>query len=120
LSYLRFLQYINPNDPRMAANGHRDIYSWMAAGAISILSTGLVVALGARPLDPTTAAGVFPFWWSQSRSVEAAASVGAIRGSGSLPFIVVVTRPEGDVAAKLAQAGALFSIDATGMRSCGT
>ena len=44
-------------------------------GPVLIGGAGLVAAisLGLSPRDPSQAAGVFPVWWSQARTFEAAA-----------------------------------------------
>jgi hypothetical protein len=90
----------------------------LPASALACVSAVLTVLLGGRPLDPTTAAGVFPPWWAQDRAIAAAASAGDVLGVGAAPFIVIVRAPGADAAARLGAAGALFSIDARSAGAC--
>ncbi|HWA64156.1 MAG TPA: hypothetical protein VG939_22500 [Caulobacteraceae bacterium] len=99
--------------PRSSA---RKLIQATPALAIAAVSSAAVLTLGGRPLDPVTAAGVFPPWWSGGRALAAAGSAGDVLGVGALPFIVVVRAPHAD--ARLRAAGALFSIDARGAGAC--
>lgn len=74
--------------------------------------------LGARPLDPHEAAGVFPPWWGREASLLAASDAGAVLAVGTLPFIVIVRTPDADASARLRAAGALFSIDPGRVAPC--
>jgi len=91
------------------------------APAITIGLVSLVAACGfaARPLDAHQAAGVFPPWWSPARALDAASRAGPVSAAGRAPFILVVRSPEGDVAARLRRAGALFVLDPGLARACG-
>ena len=79
-------------------------------GLISLASVIVATLLGARPLDPHDAAGVFPPWWGGEASLVAASDAGAVLAVGTLPFIIIVRTPGADAAARLRAAGALFSI----------
>lgn len=86
-----------------------------------LIAMGGVVAatlLGARPLDPHEAAGVFPPWWGREASLAAASDAGAVLAVGTLPFIVIVRSAQGDAPARLREAGALFSIDPGRLAPC--
>lgn len=87
-------------------------------GLISIASVAGATLLGARPLDPHEAAGVFPPWWGREVSLVAASDAGAILAVGTLPFIVIVRSPDGDAPVRLRAAGALFSIDPGRVAPC--
>lgn len=89
------------------------------AGLIAVASLAFAVLVGAGPRDPAVAAGVFPPWWGRGEAFGAAANAGAIQAVGSLSFIVIVRAPQGDAAARLRAAGALFSIDPGFARLCG-
>jgi hypothetical protein len=78
----------------------------------------IVPVLAARPLDDKVAAGVFPPWWSQSQILAAASQAGQILRMGAVPFVVVVQDDEGAVAARLKEAGSLFSLDPNGAAGC--
>ena len=87
-------------------------------GLIAIVSVAGATLLGARPLDPHEAAGVFPPWWGREASLIAAADAGAVLAVGTLPFIVIVRTPQADATARLRAAGALFSIDPGRVSPC--
>jgi hypothetical protein len=91
---------------------------WAQAALIGLLSTAPVFLMGARPVDPSTAAGVFPPWWSAARIVDAAGRAGEIRGLGALPFVVIVSGP--DAAASLRRAGAFVVVGSDGLVGCGS
>lgn len=81
-----------------------------------VASAVALVGFGARPLDASVAAGVFPPWWTAREAQTAAAGAGDILAAGALPFIVIVRAPHADQ--RLRAAGALFSIDARGAGVC--
>ncbi|WP_309645847.1 hypothetical protein [Phenylobacterium sp.] len=89
------------------------------AGLIAVASLAVAILVGAAPRDPAEAAGVFPPWWGRGEVFGAAAEAGAIQAAGSLSFIIIVRAPQGDAAARLRAAGALFSIDPGLARLCG-
>lgn len=92
--------------------------SLIVVALISIASVACATLLGARPLDPHEAAGVFPPWWSREASLVAATEAGAVLAVGTLPFIVIVRTPAPDAPARLRAAGALFSIHPEGVAPC--
>lgn len=92
--------------------------AWLPAAAIAVVSTAIVPVLAARPLDASTAAGVFPPWWSEREIIAAASRAGAILATGSLPFVVIVRVDGTDAAERLGAAGALFSLDPNGAAIC--
>jgi hypothetical protein len=89
--------------------------------AITIGLVSLVAACGfaARPLDAHQAAGVFPPWWSREQVMDAASRAGPVSAAGRSPFVLVVHSSDGDVAARLRRAGALFVLDPGLARACG-
>lgn len=93
--------------------------AWAPAALIAFASLFFAGAAQTAPGDSTTAAGVFPPWWSRAAVIEAAASAGGVVSVGSQPFIVIVRAPSGPAAPRLHEAGALFSIDAGLARLCG-
>jgi hypothetical protein len=92
---------------------------WAQVALMAIVGVGSMVMLEARPADPHEAAGVFPPWWSRRAVVVAASQAGRIVSAGRAPFIIIVRAPQGDVAARLAKSGALFSIDPAAALGCG-
>ena len=94
--------------------------SLVFAGLIAVAGVAAATLLGARPLDPHEAAGVFPPWWGREAVLVAASDAGAVLAVGSLPFIVVVRSAQGDAPARLRRAGALFSIDPGRVAPCST
>jgi hypothetical protein len=82
---------------------------------------GLVAAalLGLRPGDPSTAAGIFPIWWSQGRTFDAAARAGAVVGMGAAPFVAIARSEHGDIVSRLHAAGAWLVIDPGLAKACG-
>ncbi|CAN5815276.1 hypothetical protein BH11PSE1_BH11PSE1_32980 [soil metagenome] len=90
------------------------------AALIAVVGVVAVTLLGARPLDPHEAAGVFPPWWGREAVLVAASDAGAVLAVGSLPFIVLVRSDQGDAPARLHRAGALFSIDPGRVAPCST
>lgn len=87
-------------------------------GLISIASVAGATLIGARPLDPHEAAGVFPPWWGREATLVAASDAGAVLAVGTLPFIVIVRSTQADAPARLRAAGALFSIDPGRVSPC--
>ncbi len=87
------------------------LLSWSPALVAGALGLALLVLVGAAPRDPHLAAGVFPPWWSSRSAFMAASQAGAVVAVGAAPFIVIVRTPDARAAARLAAAGALFSID---------
>lgn len=81
-------------------------------------STAGVLAASARSSEPTTAAGVFPPWWTRDQVVAAAGRAGGIVDFGAVPFIVTVRDPGGRAQSRLHQAGALFSLPPAGSTAC--
>lgn len=92
--------------------------SLIFAGAITVAGVAAATLLGARPLDPSEAAGVFPPWWGREAALVAASDAGSVLAVGTLPFIVIVRAEQGDASARLRQAGALFSIDPGRVAPC--
>lgn len=92
--------------------------SLVFAGLIGVAGIAGATLLGARPLDPSEAAGVFPPWWGREAALVAAADAGSVLAVGTLPFIVIVRADQGDASARLRRAGALFSIDPGRVASC--
>ena len=92
--------------------------AWLPAAAIAAVSTAVVPVLAGRPLSASTAAGVFPPWWSEAEIISAAARAGSIVGSGTLPFVIIVRVEDGDAAKRLSEQGALFSLDPNGATMC--
>ncbi|WP_340643707.1 hypothetical protein [Phenylobacterium sp.] len=92
--------------------------SLVFAGLIAVAGVGAATLLGARPLDAREAAGVFPPWWGREAALVAASDAGSVLAVGTLPFIVIVRVDQGDAAARLRQAGALFSIDPGRVAPC--
>lgn len=97
--------FSEPNPERLPLS------SLFFTAAISFASVAGATVLGARPLDPSEAAGVFPPWWSREASLVAASDAGAVLAVGALPFIVIIRSAQADAPARLRAAGALFSID---------
>ncbi|QXX74660.1 hypothetical protein [Methylovirgula sp. HY1] len=75
--------------------------------------------LAAAPNDDSAVAAVFPPWWSATQSFAAAASAGDIRGSGALPFVLVVQSEHKGLNRRLYAAGALLLINPLGWIGCG-
>ncbi|MFZ3005654.1 MAG: hypothetical protein WA047_05725 [Phenylobacterium sp.] len=92
--------------------------SLIFAGAIAVAGVAAATLLGARPLDPSEAAGVFPPWWGREAALVAASDAGSVLAVGTLPFIVIVRAEQGDASARLRKAGALFSIDPGRVAPC--
>lgn len=91
------------------------------APVIGMALGGLLAAvlLGLRPADPSTAAGIFPIWWSQARTFDAAAKAGAVVGMGAAPFVAIARSERGDVVSRLHAAGAWLVIDPGLAKACG-
>lgn len=62
---------------------------------------------------------MFPPWWSSARVIAAASAAGPVSAASRQPFVVVVRAPDGDVAGRLRQAGALLVLDPGLARACG-
>lgn len=97
------------------------IRPWSLAPVVGVALAGLAAAtlLGQRPADPSVAAGVFPIWWSQARTFQAAAQAGAVVGMGAAPFVAIAHSERGDVVSKLHAAGAWLVIDPGLAKACG-
>ena len=81
--------------------------------ALAILvSLVAAVAVNAAPSDPSRVAIVFPPWWTATRAVTAAASVGQIIDVGGVPFVVTVHGDPATAARRARLAGALFILGA--------
>lgn len=92
--------------------------SLIFAGLIAVAGVAAATLLGARPLDPHEAAGVFPPWWGREAVLVAASDAGAVLAVGTLPFIVVIRSAQADAPARLRRAGALFSVDPGRVAPC--
>ena len=94
------------------------IPSLVFAGLVAVIGVVAATLLGARPLNPREAAGVFPPWWGREAALVAASDAGSVLAVGTLPFIVIVRVDQGDASAHLRKAGALFSIDPGRVAPC--
>ena len=92
--------------------------SLVFAGLVAMAGVAAATLLGARPLDPREAAGVFPPWWGREAALVAASDAGSVLAVGALPFIVIVRSDQGDASVRLRKAGALFSIDPGRVAPC--
>ena len=92
--------------------------SLVFAGLIAVAGVAAATLLGARPLNPREAAGVFPPWWGREAALAAASEAGSILAVGALPFIVIVRSDQGVASARLREAGALFAIDPGRVAPC--
>ncbi|WP_374573284.1 hypothetical protein [Phenylobacterium sp.] len=92
---------------------------WAPATFVAAASLAAAAGLGLHPQDPHEAAAVFPFWWGQGRSVEAAAQAGDIVAVGAAPFVVVARSDTQDIAAALKAQGAWLVIDPGLAVGCG-
>jgi hypothetical protein len=92
--------------------------SLIFTGIIAVAGVAAATLLGARPLDPSEAAGVFPPWWGREAALVAASDAGSVLAVGTLPFIVIIRADQGDASARLRRAGALFSIDPGRVAPC--
>jgi hypothetical protein len=91
---------------------------WAPAAGLLAGSLVLSAAAATRPVDPHRVAAIFPPWWSEGAALGAAAQAGDVVAGGKLPFVVAVVAAEGDLAARLRQAGALFVVDRTTFGLC--
>ena len=101
----------SPSDPAPRS-------SLVFAGLVAMAGVAAATLLGARPLDPREAAGVFPPWWGREAALVAASDAGSVLAVGALPFIVIVRSDQGDAPSRLRKAGALFSIDPGRVAPC--
>lgn len=97
---------------------HMPLSSLVFTGVIAVAGVAAATLLGARPLDPREAAGVFPPWWGREAALVAASDAGSVLAVGTLPFIIVIRTPHADASARLRAAGALFSIDPGRVSPC--
>lgn len=98
---------------------HEGALSWAPAALLGLVALGMAASAQAGAGDATTAAGVFPPWWSPAQSLDAASRAGAIVGVGAAPFVIIVRAPQGAAAPRLQAQGALVALDAGLARLCG-
>lgn len=110
-TYFLGMSVDSPSDPMPRS-------SLIFTGLIAVIGVAAATLLGARPLDPQEAAGVFPPWWGREAAMVAASEAGSILAVGALPFIVIVRSDQGVASARLREAGALFSIDPGRVAPC--
>jgi len=105
-------------------SSHRFRQGLWRSGPILIVSLSIMVTLGlaaavsAAPTDPSRVAAIFPPWWSQARSVAAAASAGDILGVGGAPFVVIVHGDPITLTRRAQTAGALFVLASDPLGYC--
>ncbi len=90
----------------------------LAVGATILVTLGAAVTAGAAPRDPARVAAVFPPWWTSSRAVSAAASVGQIAGAGGAPFILILRGEPGQLEPRARAAGAWLLLDPDAAGQC--
>lgn len=95
----------------MTSKSNPPLRAWLPAVGIMLASVIALPVLAAPTADPRMAAGVFPPWWDQARSLAAADEAGAVVAAGAAPFVMVVRRDDGQAAARLRAAGALLVLD---------
>jgi hypothetical protein len=83
-----------------------------------VATFGLAAVVGAPPTDPSRIAAFFPPWWSQARSVAAAASAGDILGVGAAPFVVIVHGDPTTLSRRVRAAGAMFVLASDPLGYC--
>lgn len=86
---------------------------------ILVLSTTVVVTLGAGPLPgERLLAAVYPPWWSDARIAGAAASAGDIAAAGGVRNVLVIHGDPTGFAARLRRSGALLVLGGDAARLC--
>lgn len=84
---------------------------WTPSAGLAIAGLAGALALSAAPDDAASAAGVFPPWWGQARSLAAAQTAGAVLGVGAAPFVVIAASSTPNLPARLRAAGAWLVLD---------
>lgn len=92
--------------------------AWWLPGLLCLGSLAAAMSLSMRAPSEGPVALVFPPWWSEARSLAAAAEEGALVRLGALPFIVVVS-PRGHGAGRpQAARAAWLALDPAGLGGC--
>ncbi len=93
-------------------------------GQVLLIGSAILASLypatgAAASADPSHMAALFPPWWSERRTLAAAASAGDILGVGAVPFVILVHGDPATLQGRARSAGALlvFNSDRAGLCS---
>lgn len=88
----------------------------LGIGAAIIATLG--IAMSVVPADARSVAAVFPPWWTQAQTFQAASNVGDVVRLGRFSSVVIVRDDRKGLAMRLRAAGALILVNALTFGGC--